>query len=250
MKHKITFRLIGYFSAVLLLFSLIAGLLFWVLFAWRTAEIHEAELKKRAVSIADTLSQFSQRGQKGRGQSGGYGAYMRFLDEIAMSEVWLADEHAQTIQVCQSSSSLSYSELPAGAEELIAQVFAGNVVLLCIFGYLFGWIYAGYSILFQFISTRTISSFHHRYERVTLQITTMHAEKVMRAYVQKYRHGISCVEAVGGYSHKKMYLLHTVVSSYEAAEIIELMRSEDPHIIINVLKTQNFYGSFYQAPIG
>jgi len=130
------------------------------------------------------------------------------------------------------------------------QVFAGNVVLLCIFGYLFGWIYAGYSILFQFISTRTISSFHHRYERVTLQITTMHAEKVMRAYVQKYRHGISCVEAVGGYSHKKMYLLHTVVSSYEASEIIELMRGEDPHIIINVLKTQNFYGSFYQAPIG
>ena len=128
MKHKITFRLIGYVSAVLLLVSLIAGLLFWALFAWRTAEIHEAELKKRAVSIADTLSQFSQRGHKGRGQSGGYGAYLRFLDEIAMSEVWLADEHAQTIQVCQSSSSLSYSELPAGAEELIAQVFAGNVV--------------------------------------------------------------------------------------------------------------------------
>ena len=130
------------------------------------------------------------------------------------------------------------------------QVFAGNVVLLCIFGFLFGWVYAGYSILFQFISTRTVSSFHHRYERVTLQITTMQAEKVMRAYVGKYRHGISCVEAVGGYSHKKMYLLHTVVSSYEASEIIDLMRAEDPHIIINVMKTQNFYGSFYQAPIG
>ena len=52
-------------------------------------------------------------------------------------------------------------------------VFAGNVVILCIFGFMFGWIYAGYSILFQFISTRTVSSFHHRYERVTLQITTM-----------------------------------------------------------------------------
>lgn len=129
-------------------------------------------------------------------------------------------------------------------------VFAGNVVILCIFGFMFGWIYAGYSILFQFISTRTVSSFHHRYERVTLQITTMHAEAVIKAYVKKYRHGISCVEAVGGYSHKKMYLLHTVVSSYEASEVIDLMRGEDPHIIINVLKTQNFYGSFYQAPIG
>ena len=52
------------------------------------------------------------------------------------------------------------------------------------------------------------------------------------------------MEAVGGYSHKKMYLLHTVVSSYEAAEIIELMREQDPHIIINVLKTQNFLREF------
>ncbi len=128
-------------------------------------------------------------------------------------------------------------------------VFAGNVVILCIFGYLFGWIYAGYSILFQFISTKAISAFHHRYERVTLQITTTRAEDVIKAYVSQYRHGISCVDAVGGYSHKKMYLLHTVVSSYEVSDIVMLMHSQDPHIIINMIKTENFYGGFYQAPI-
>lgn len=128
-------------------------------------------------------------------------------------------------------------------------VFAGNVVILCIFGYMFGWIYAGYSILFQFVSTKAISAFHHRYERVTLQITTTDAEAVMKAYVKNYRHGISCVDAVGGYSHKKMYLLHTVVSSYEVNDIISLMKEEDPNIIVNLLKTENFYGGFYQAPI-
>ena len=128
-------------------------------------------------------------------------------------------------------------------------VFAGNVVILSIFGVMFGWEYAGYSILFQFISTRTISSLHHRYERVTLQVTTTKAEEVIQEYVSKYRHGISCVEAVGGYSHKKMYLLHTVVSSYEAAEIVRLMHSQDPHIIVNILKTENFFGGFYQAPL-
>lgn len=128
-------------------------------------------------------------------------------------------------------------------------VFAGNVVILCIFGYLFGWLYAGYSILFQFISTRTISALHHRYERVTLQITTTKAEEVIKAYVAQYRHGISCVDAVGGYSHRKMYLLHTVVSSYEVSDIVALMHSQDPHIIINMIKTENFYGGFYQAPI-
>lgn len=128
-------------------------------------------------------------------------------------------------------------------------VFAGNVVLLCIFGYMFGWEYAGYSILFQFVSTKTISAFHHRYERVTLQITTAKAEEVIKAYVSQYRHGISCVDAVGGYSHRKMFLLHTVVSSYEVADIVALMRTQDPHIIVNMIRTENFYGGFYQAPI-
>ena len=51
-------------------------------------------------------------------------------------------------------------------------VFVFNTLILMIFGSMFGWIHAGYSILFQFISTKTIDSFYHRYERVTLQITT------------------------------------------------------------------------------
>lgn len=128
-------------------------------------------------------------------------------------------------------------------------VFAGNVVILCIFGFLFGWAHAGYSILFQFISTRTISALHHRYDRVTLQVTTAQAEPVIRAYVEHFRHGISCVDAVGGYSHKKMYLLHTVISSYEVNDAVQLMRAVDPHVIINVIRTENFYGGFYRAPI-
>ena len=32
-------------------------------------------------------------------------------------------------------------------------VFLFNTAMLCLFGFLFGWEYAGYSILFQFIST-------------------------------------------------------------------------------------------------
>ncbi len=128
-------------------------------------------------------------------------------------------------------------------------VFAGNVVILSIFGAMFGWEYAGYSILFQFISTRTISSLHHRYERVTLQVTTKEAEAVMKAYIANYRHGISCVKAIGGYSHQDMYLLHTVVSSYEVEDIVALMRSVDPHVIVNMLRTENFYGKFYRAPM-
>lgn len=128
-------------------------------------------------------------------------------------------------------------------------VFIFNALMLCIFGAMFGWVYAGYSILFQFISTKTISSFHHRYERVTLQITTQKDKEIIDEYVKEYRHGISCVDAMGGYSKKQMKLLHTVVSSYEVNEIAELMKKIDQKVIINVLKTETFFGGFYQRPL-
>lgn len=128
-------------------------------------------------------------------------------------------------------------------------IFIFNTIILLIFGYIFSWKYAGYSILFQFISTKTIDSFYRRYKRVTLQITTTKAQAVMDAYLMQYLHGISCVDAIGGYSKKSMNLLHTVVSSYEVQDVVDLMRGVDEHIIINVLKTENFIGSFYQAPI-
>lgn len=128
-------------------------------------------------------------------------------------------------------------------------VFGGNVAVLCVYGFLFGWHYAGYSIIFQFVATKMISTFHRRYERVTLQITTSKAKEVVDMYVRDFRHGISCVEAVGGYSKKKMYLLHSVVSSYEVNDIVEQMRQVDSRVIINMLRTEQFYGGFYRAPM-
>lgn len=128
-------------------------------------------------------------------------------------------------------------------------VFVFNTFVLCIFGYMFGWIYAGYSIVFQFISTKTISSFYQRYKRVTLQITTIHPDQVVDVYVQNYRHGISVMNGYGGYSKRPMSLLHAVVSTYEVQDIVQLMLDTDEKAIINVIPTENFFGSFYQQPI-
>lgn len=128
-------------------------------------------------------------------------------------------------------------------------VFAGNVTLLVAFGFLFGWEHAGYSIIFQFISTKMISAFHHRYDRVTLLITTVKGKEIVEAFIKNCRHGISSINAVGGYSKMDLQVLHTVVSSYEVADIVRVLKETDPHIIINLLKTEQFYGGFYQAPI-
>lgn len=128
MKYKITKRLVGYFSAVILLFSVIAGILFQALFTRHTASLHKQELKERAFSIAGTLSQFQQTGNPGRGHGigGGYGAYLRFVDEIAMSSVWLVDKDANSIETGHKWDSFSDDELPEGAEEMVQQLFKGG----------------------------------------------------------------------------------------------------------------------------
>lgn len=124
-------------------------------------------------------------------------------------------------------------------------IFAFNCFILVIFGWMFGWDNAAYSIVFQFISTKTIDSFYHRYDRVTLQITTRLADEVMTAYVNHFQHGISCAEVIGGYSREKMYLLHTVVSTYESQDIIKLVQDIDPGAVINVFHTLNFVGGWW-----
>ncbi len=129
MKYKMTYRLIGYFSAVLLLFSVAVGGLFMLL-SWRQmTEVYEEELKTRAVSIAETLSGFEQSDVKNRGygKGSGTGGYLRFIDDIAMSEVWLVDEKARTIETTHMGSALSMGELPEGAEAVVEAVFQGQV---------------------------------------------------------------------------------------------------------------------------
>ena len=128
MKYKITYRLIGYFSTVLLLFAVSVGILFGIQFTFHTAEIHEGELKTQVSSMADTLSLFLQKEPSRSGGGKGYGAYLRFINDISMGEAWLVDEHAQTIELCTANFSLSYEALPSGAENLIKQVFEGNIV--------------------------------------------------------------------------------------------------------------------------
>lgn len=128
-------------------------------------------------------------------------------------------------------------------------VFIYNCILLSIFGFMFGWNRACYSIILQFVSTKMIDSLYHRYERSTIQVTTIYPEEIIKEYTSHYRHGISAWQSYGGYSHKTYFMLNTVVSSYEVKEIAHLILRVDPRAIINVYKTDDFFGGFYRKPI-
>ena len=84
---------------------------------------------------------------------------------------------------------------------------------------------------------------------MTLQITTQKPKELVKEYVGFCKHGISVVNGYGGYSGKEMSLLHTVVSTYEVQDIMFHLTKVDPAVIVNVMPTETFIGSFYQKPL-
>ena len=133
--------------------------------------------------------------------------------------------------------------------EIWMQVFAFNAMILCVFGVIFGFDKAGYSILFQFISTKTISTFHTRYKRVMLHIYTVKKDEVVDTYLERFHHGITALDGYGGYSHHPVSYLTAIVSSYEVGDVLEALKETDPKIIVSVTKVENFIGRFYNKPL-
>lgn len=134
-------------------------------------------------------------------------------------------------------------------KEIWMQVFVFNCVLLAIFGYAFGWEHAGYSIIFQYISTHMITTFHNRYKLEMMQIFTKNPDTVVDEYLKHFQHGITVLNGTGGYTGEDTAMLMSITSSYELHDAIEVITSADPDAIINVTKTSQFIGKFAQPKI-
>lgn len=143
MPSKIALRLVLYFSAALLLFSVIIGGTFAALSTRHTTDLHIAQLQARAETISQTMYGFlsgtakpmngSHQGQ-GNGRSGlhgtGFGAYMRFLDQLAMADVWVVDSDSKTITPgSQHADTIEYEQLPPDGESVIEEALAGKVFI-------------------------------------------------------------------------------------------------------------------------
>lgn len=133
MKSKISRKLALYFAAALLLFTVVIGVIFITLFRAQTIKDHKNDLETRAVSIATALSDYMGNASSGGGKGmmgsgmGGYGAYLRFIDEIAMSDVWIVDETLNLITNSQMSGQrYNYADLPSDAHKVVKEVFTGK----------------------------------------------------------------------------------------------------------------------------
>ena len=132
MKYKITRKLVLYFTSVILLFSLVVGGAFLLLFTRHTEQIYRADMQERAEAIAAGVADYLEDGSPaldsaaptangnatgkqienssllvqsgatcttGRKNVNGYNAYITAIQDIAMGEVWIVDQSAETISV-------------------------------------------------------------------------------------------------------------------------------------------------------
>ena len=128
-------------------------------------------------------------------------------------------------------------------------IFCGNVVLLFIAGYLFGWDRALYSMLFQYAHTQVIKMLDPDGRRATLLIITgRESAGGVCAQIQDTNHTATLLEGVGLYNGNPCVVIYSVVSDSEVRSLARKIRHSDPKAFVNVLRTERVVGKFYRRP--
>lgn len=128
-------------------------------------------------------------------------------------------------------------------------ILLGNVILLAIAGYLFGWDRALYSIIFQFCSTQVVRAWDPVGNRVTLLIIT-NQEKAPLVYskIQMTHHTATLFEGTGLYNGEHQVMIYSVVQNSQIRRLVREVKLADPKAFTNILHTDKLMGNFYIRP--
>lgn len=134
MKNKLLFKLTTAFLVVIMIFTLVLSGVFLTLFRKQTIDLNRSSMEAKAQSIANTLASFENNSQSmGNGMMGmnsgkmGYGSYLRAIEDVALSEIWIVDDELNLLTNGHGMHSFNYEELPTNAERVVNSVFAGEL---------------------------------------------------------------------------------------------------------------------------
>lgn len=133
-KLKISTRLSIYLISALLIFSLFIGSMFIFFFKNYTLEIHKNDLHQRAEVISKSIAKYVQQDYTDLNNYNWqdnptcvYGQYLRFIDDIAMADVWVVNRNMDLISKGEDDAvTYQYTDLPAYAYNITAKVFRGE----------------------------------------------------------------------------------------------------------------------------
>lgn len=128
-------------------------------------------------------------------------------------------------------------------------ILCGNVAMLAVAGFLFGWDKALYSIIFQFTSTQVIRMMDPDGKRATLLIVTgRESAGAVCAQIQDTHHSATLVEGVGLYNGEPCVMIYSVVASSQIRQLTRKVKKADPNAFVNVLRTEQLHGNFHRDP--
>jgi uncharacterized membrane-anchored protein YitT (DUF2179 family) len=123
-----------------------------------------------------------------------------------------------------------------------------NIVILSAAGIAFGWDKALYSIIFQYASTQVLHEMYRRYQKETVFIVTNRPREICDAISEVSHHGATILRGEGSFEHTERSLVYSVVSREEGKTVLSTVKKADPDAFVNVIRTEELSGRFYQRP--
>jgi uncharacterized membrane-anchored protein YitT (DUF2179 family) len=123
-----------------------------------------------------------------------------------------------------------------------------NIVILSAAGITFGWDKALYSIIFQYASTQVLHEMYRRYQKETVFIVTNRPKEICDAISEVSHHGATILRGEGSFEHTERSLVYSVVSREEGKTVLSTVKKADPDAFVNVIRTEELSGRFYQRP--
>jgi uncharacterized membrane-anchored protein YitT (DUF2179 family) len=127
-------------------------------------------------------------------------------------------------------------------------ILAGNCVILVLAAFLFTLDRALYSIIFQFTTTMALTGLYKGYQQKTLLIITDKSDEVYELIRLRTNHGATSFSGIGRYEMAERMMLYSVVSAMEVNGLVAAIKKVDPNAFINVIKTEQLNGRFFQRP--
>ena len=124
------------------------------------------------------------------------------------------------------------------------EILIFNCIVLAIFGILFGWSRALYSIIFQFAGTQILNSLYKRYQKSTLLIISDHTDELVGVIREVTGHDATLFTGNGCYKGAERKMLYTVISSDEEYKLVRSIKKTDPGAFVNILQTKMLKGNF------
>jgi uncharacterized membrane-anchored protein YitT (DUF2179 family) len=173
--------------------------------------------------------------------------------DVLLSSVFGGLLNAVAVSLCL------YADATSGGTDFIAiliserfrrdawnYILAGNCVILALAAWLYSLDKALYSIIFQFTTTIMLSSLYRGYQQRTLLIITGKPDEVCALIRERTNHTATSFKGLGSYEKAERVLLYSVVAANEVSGLVQAIKKIDEKAFLNILKTEQLNGKFYQ----